>query len=137
MAEMSDEEVDEDEEESVEEAEVTGGAVEVEWTVTVEAEETDDGGVDVEEGVEDGVEEGVVVVLVLDGGVVVELDDEGVVEDELGRVVGGMELELLDDGAVVEEAGSVDEALVGAELADVGAREELLVVLDDMMMRIG
>jgi hypothetical protein len=129
---MREEEVDEVEE-SVEEGVVTGGAVDVEWTVTVDAEEVDGGVVEgVEEGVVD-VEDEVVVVLVLDGVVVVEVDDEA---DEVGLLVGGEDVGLLlDDGVVVDDPGSVDGGLVGGVVEglvgdDGGAS---LDVLDDMM----
>lgn len=131
MGEMREEEVDEVEE-SVEGV-VTGGAVDVEWTVTVDAEEVDDGVVDVEEGVVD-VEDGVVVVLVLDGVVVVEVDD-GVVEvDELGVLVGGDDVGLLEDeGVVVDDPGSVDEELGGGVVVGLVGGAASLEVLDDMM----
>lgn len=127
MGEMREEEVDEVEE-SVEEGVVTGGAVDVEWTVTVDAEEVDGGVVEgVEEGVVD-VEDEVVVVLVLDGVVVVEVDDEA---DEVGLLVGGEDVGLLLDGVEVDDPGSVDGELVGGPVGDVGGAS--LEVLDDMM----
>lgn len=134
MGEMREEEVDEVEE-SVEEGVVTGGAVDVEWTVNVDVEEVDGGVVEgVEEGVVD-VEDGVVVVLVLDGVVVVEVDDGGVEVDEVGLLVGGEDVGLLlDDGVVVDDPGSVDElvgGVVGELVGDVGGPS--LEVFDDMM----